>query len=200
MDYQHEVLEQRTAYKGFLRMMVYRLRHRLYAGGWSRVLERDCLERGEVVAVLPYDPLRDAVVLIEQFRVGALHGPGHPWLLEIVAGEIGDGETPVAVAYREAREEADCDITELVPICRYLVSPGSSSEWVHLFCGRIDSRGIGGIHGLDDEHEDIRVEVVSRQAALQQLEAGEIRTSPAIIALQWLALQGDALRQRWLEG
>lgn len=198
MDYQHELLEQRTAYKGFLRMMVYRLRHRLYAGGWSRVLERDCLERGEVVAVLPYDPVRDSVVLIEQFRVGALHGPGHPWLLEIVAGEIGDGETPEQVAYREAVEEADCRLTDLVPICRYFVSPGSSSELAHLYCGRVDSSGIGGIHGLDDEHEDIRVEVVSRETALRQVETGEIRTSPAVIALQWLALHGESLRRKWL--
>ncbi len=198
MDYQYELLDQRTAYHGFLRMLVYRLRHQLYAGGWSPVLERDCLERGEVVAVLPYDPEQDQVVLIEQFRIGAVHGSGHAWLWEIIAGEIGRGETPEQVAYREALEEANCRLTTLVPIAQYFVSPGSSAERVHLFCGRVDSDGLGGVHGLANEHEDIRVEVVSRQQALADVAAGRIQTSPALIALQWLALQGDELRRQWL--
>ena len=198
MDYRHDLLEQRLGFQGFLRIVVYRLRHRLYAGGWSPVLERDCLERGEVVAVLPYDPERDRVVLIEQFRIGAVHGVGHAWLWEIVAGEIGRGETPAQVAYREALEEAQCRLTALEPIAQYFPSPGSSSERVHLFCGRVDSEGLGGIHGLAHEHEDIRVEVLSRQQALADLAAGRIHTSPALIALHWLALHGEALQQRWL--
>lgn len=199
MDYRYEIDEHRTAYRGFLRMEVYRLRHRLFAGGWSDILERECLERGRVVAVLPYDPVRDEVVLIEQFRVGALKTPVGPWLLEIVAGEIGDGETPPEVAEREAVEEAGCRITALEPICEYLVSPGSSSEWVYLFAGRVDSTRAGGIHGLDHEHEDIRVEAVGRSEALQRVADGRIVASPAIIALQWLALNGDDLRRRWLD-
>ncbi len=197
MDYRYEILDHGTPYRRFLRMEVYRLRHQLFAGGWSAELNRECLERGRVVAVLPYDPVRDAVVLIEQFRVGALKTPVGPWLLEIVAGEIGAGETPVEVAEREAEEEAGCKIEALEPICEYLVSPGSSSEWVYLYIGRIDSAGIGGIHGLDHEHEDIRVEVVSRTDALDRLAQGRIVASPAIIALQWLALNHKALRERW---
>ncbi|MDX1604918.1 MAG: NUDIX domain-containing protein [Candidatus Competibacterales bacterium] len=198
MDYAYEVLERHTLCRSFLRLEAYRLRHRLFAGGWSAEMIRDCLERGQAVAVLPYDPVRDRVVLIEQFRVGALRAPvAHPWLLEIVAGEIGAGETPEQVARREAEEEAGCRLTTLEPICQYLVSPGSSAEWVHLFVGRIDSTGIGGLHGLDEEHEDIRVETVDREQALADLAEGRIVASPAIIALQWLALNGTALRRRW---
>lgn len=198
MDYRFELLDKRTAYQGFLGMQIYRLRFELFAGGWSQVIERECLERGRVVAVLPYDPVRDSVVLIEQFRVGAIHTPVGPWLLEVVAGQIEAAETPIEVVHREADEEAGCRITKLEPICEYLVSPGSSSEWVYLYVGRVDSRGVGGLHGLDHEHEDIRVEVVNRTQALTALDEGRIVTSPAIIALQWLALHAAELRQRWL--
>lgn len=200
MDYRFELLGQRTAYRGFLRLQVYRLRFELFAGGWSEVIERDCLERGRVVAVLPYDPVHDSVVLIEQFRVGAIHTPVGPWLLEIVAGAIEPDETPPEVVHRESEEEAGCRLTALEPISQYLVSPGSSSEWVYLYVGRVDSTGLGGLHGLADEHEDIRVEVVDRSEALRWLAEGKIVTSPAIIALQWLALHGASLRQRWLAG
>ena len=200
MDYRFELLGKRSAYQGFLGMQIYRLRFELFAGGWSDVIERDCLERGRVVAVLPYDPIRDRVVLIEQFRVGAIHTPIGPWLLEIVAGQIEPNETPPDVVHREADEEAGCRLTRLEPICQFMVSPGSSSEWVYLYVGEVDSSGVGGLHGLDQEHEDIRVEAVSRAAALNAITQGRIVAAPAIIALQWLALNVADLRQRWLAG
>ncbi len=194
-----EILAHETCFQGYFRIDRYRLRHRLHDGGWSGEMTRELFERGHAVAVLPYDPAADAVVLIEQFRIGAYAAGFAPWLIEIVAGIIDPGETAEAVARREAQEEAGCVLRELVPVHRYLSSPGGMSESVALFCGRVDSSGVGGVHGLADEHEDIRVEVVPWAEARRRLDDGEIRNSVTIIALQWLALHRDALRRRWLD-
>jgi len=164
-----EILDKSEQYKGYFRINRYRLRHRLYAGGWSGELQRELFERGHAVGVLPYDPAADSVVLIEQFRIGALVAGMGPWLTEVVAGIIEEGEAPEEVARRETREEAGIEVMDLMPICRYLVSPGGSSESVILFCGRVDSRGAGGIHGLAAEHEDIKVDVVPYAEAMRRL-------------------------------
>ena len=151
-----ELLGRDVVYDGHFRLDRYRLRHRQFAGGLGPVLTREVLERGMVAAVLPVDPGRDRVVLIEQFRPGAWAAGRSPWLLECVAGVIEPGETPEELARREALEEAGCVITDLVPIATFLTSPGATTETVHLFCGRVASDGVGGLHGLGTEGEDIR--------------------------------------------
>jgi ADP-ribose pyrophosphatase len=192
-----QVIERVAAYEGYFRIDRYRLRHRLFAGGWSGEMTREVFERGHAAAVLPYDPARDEVVLIEQFRIGA-HAAGRgPWLTEIVAGIIEAGEDAEAVARREALEEAGCRIGELVEIARVLVSPGGTSQTTAIYCGRTESENIGGIHGLDDEHEDIRVRAVPFNAAWEMVRAGRIEESATLIALQWLALDRAELRARW---
>jgi len=192
-----EILDKSEQYKGYFRINRYRLRHRLYAGGWSGELQRELFERGHAVGVLPYDPAADSVVLIEQFRIGALVAGMGPWLTEVVAGIIEEGEAPEEVARRETREEAGIEVMDLMPICRYLVSPGGSSESVVLFCGRVDSRGAGGIHGLAAEHEDIKVDVVPYAEAMRRLEEGDFTNAISIIALQWLALHRGRVRAAW---
>jgi len=193
-----EILEKMICFEGFFRIEKYRLRHRLFNGGWSRPLSRELFERGHAAAVLPYDPIRDAVILIEQFRVGALTAPGGPWLLEIVAGMIESGETAQDVVKRESIEEADCIITDLLPVCDFLVSPGGTSERIALFCGRADTAKAGGIHGSPEEDEDIKVHVVPLDTAFTFLQSGRINSASAIIALQWLALNREQVRTRWL--
>ncbi|HEY5719211.1 MAG TPA: NUDIX domain-containing protein [Gammaproteobacteria bacterium] len=187
-----------TCHQGFFRLERYRLRHTLFAGGWSPPLTRELLERGHAAAVLPYDPVRDEVVLIEQFRVGAMQAPGGPWLVEIVAGIIEGDEKPADVAVREAREEAGLELLELLPICRYLVSPGGTSEAIHLYCGRVDASTAGGIHGLAEEGEDIRVFSLPVVDAMEMLRTGLIDAASPLIALQWLALNRERLRRHWL--
>lgn len=194
------IIEKSTLFQGYFRVDLYRFKHRLFAGGWSGEVRREVFERGHAVVVLPYDPERDAVVMIEQFRIGAAAAGLPMWQLEVVAGIIDQDETPESVARREAQEEANCDILDLVPVYHYLASPGGTSESVRLYCGRVDSRGLGGIHGLADEHEDIRVEVVSFSEAMARLESGRIGNASTIIALQWLALNREGLRRRWLGG
>ena len=199
MNHRFEILDKAICYSGFFRMEKYRLRHEQFAGGWSPEITRECLERGHAVAVLPYDPETDQMVLVEQFRVGALEFPGGPWLLEIVAGIIDHpGETTEEVARRETVEEAGCTLLDLVPICHYLVSPGGASESITLFCGRIDASTIApGVRGVVAEHEDIRVHVVTRAEAMALLHAGRINSAAPIIALQWLELNRPALLERW---
>ena len=159
-----------------------------FSGDWSHPLVRELFERGHAAAVLPYDPIRDEVVLIEQFRVGALNAPGGPWLMEIVAGIIEADETTEDVVKRESIEEADCIITDLIPLYNFLVSPGGTTESVALFCGRVDTIHAGGVHGASEEGEDIKVHVVAVDTALALLQAGKINSVSAIIALQWLSL------------
>jgi ADP-ribose pyrophosphatase len=189
-----EIAWSETAYRGYFRIHRYRLRHRMHEGGWTGWMTRELFERGHVVAVLLYDPHADAVVLLHQFRIGALAGGKAGWQTEIVAGVIEPGEQPEAVARREAIEESGVPVERLEPIHHYLVSPGGTTETVRLYCALVDSRQAGGIHGLDHEHEDIRVEARPWSETWALLQDGTIDNAPAIIALQWLALNRERLR------
>ncbi|HXH03156.1 MAG TPA: NUDIX domain-containing protein [Candidatus Competibacteraceae bacterium] len=192
------LLERDCVYQGRFRVERYRLSYRLYDGRYSAELSREVFERGHVGAVLPVDPVRDAVVLIEQFRVGAYVAGWQPWLVECVAGIIEAGETSEELVRREAREEAGCVITDLVPIMRFLTSPGACSETVALYCGRVDSAKVGGLHGLAAEGEDIRVLALPIVQALEMLEQGLIVNAKTIIALQWLERHYAGLKRHWL--
>ena len=195
-----ELVGKDVVHDGFFRLDRYRLRHRQFAGGLGPLLTREILERGRVAAVLPVDPVRDRVVLIEQFRPGAWAADWEPWLLECVAGVIEPGETAEELARREALEEAGCVITDLVPIASFLTSPGAMTETVRLFCGRVDSEGIGGVHGLDTEGEDIRATAMPVSEAVALLDEGGIVNAKTIIALQWIARHYSTLKTQWLEG
>lgn len=196
-DARVEVVEKTTPYKGYFQLDRYRLRHRTFEGGWTGEMQREVFERGHAAAVLPYDPSRDTVVLIEQFRVGALAAGLEPWLLEVIAGIIEPGESAEGVVRREALEEAGCEISEVLEIGTFILSPGGCSETLAMFCARTDSRGLGGVHGLTEEHEDIRVQILPWTEALARLEGGQIVNANAVLALQWLALNRDSLRRRW---
>ncbi len=193
-----ETIDKTVLSDGFFPLIRHRVRHSLFAGGMSRPFEREILMRDPVAAVLPYDPNRDAVVLIEQFRAGKFAaGAADPWMIEIVAGIIEAGETPEDMARREAVEEAGCTLGAMEPLPGFYTSPGGCSEYAYMFCGRVDSRGVGGIHGLDHEDEDIRVIVEPTDRALERLARGEIDNAIAIVALQWLALNRARLRAQW---
>jgi ADP-ribose pyrophosphatase len=200
-----EILDTATVYQGYFRVDRYRLRHRLFAGGWSQPFFREVFERGHAVAVILYDASRDALVLIEQFRIGALAASRapectvrfNPWLVEVVAGIIDDGETAEEVARREAHEEAGCAVRAMFEVCRFVLTPGVSSETITLFCALVDAPAGGGVHGLDHEHEDIRVVVVPAAEAFGWLDAGRITNATALIALQWFRLHHAEVRARW---
>ena len=186
-----------TLYDGFFGLQKLQVKHRLFEGGWSETFQRELLVRHQAVMVLLYDPKEDALVMIEQFRVGALQDRHGPWLLEMVAGIVEPGETLEQVATRETLEEAGCEVLELQQVTQVWTSPGASNEQITLFCGRVDSSGAGGVHGLVEEHENICVRVVSYEMALQALAAGFIRDATSTIAIQWLQLNRNDLRKRW---
>ncbi|WP_318514292.1 ADP-ribose diphosphatase [Photobacterium leiognathi] len=191
-----DILAKETVYQGFFKMVKYRFRHKLFAGGWSGEISREMFERGHAAALLPYDPITDDVVLIEQFRVGAMAAGCEPWQLEIVAGMIDhQDESSEDVVKREAVEEAGLTVAELEKVTRYLSSSGGCSEMLDIFVGTVDSTQAGGIHGLAEESEDIRVHVVSREQAYEWVESGKIENAASIIALQWLQLNYSRLQK-----
>ncbi len=193
-----EMLEGRELYQGFFKAKEYKFRHRLFAGGWSEVITREVFERGHAAALLPYDVQRDQIVLVEQFRVGALETSDEPWLLELVAGIIETKESAQDVVVREAVEEAGIQVTRSMPMLSCLVSPGGTSEKIDLYIGEVDASTAQGLHGLAHEGEDIRVHVVSREQAYQWVIEGKINNAATIIGLQWLQLNLDKVKQNWL--
>jgi len=194
MTKKFEIIKQTSCYKGFFSLKEITLKHTLYKGGWSAPIKREIFHRGNCVAVLLYDPSRDEVVIIEQFRVGALQFADNAWLLEIVAGAIEEGEIAEDVAYRESIEEAGCEIQELIKINEFFTSPGGTSELLTLFYGKVDTTHIGGLHGLDHEDEDISVTTMKFDRVYQLLLEGKIISAIPIIAIQWLYINRDKLK------
>jgi ADP-ribose pyrophosphatase len=193
-----KIIEKSSGYNGFFKVNLYRLQHRLFAGGWNEPIVRELFERGHAAALLPYDPVRDEIVLVEQFRIGGMATSPTPWLLELVAGIIEEGEAAEAVVRREAVEEAGITVARCEHALSYLVSPGGSTERIEVYVGEVDATTAHGLHGLAEEGEDIRVHVVSRAQAYAWLQEGRIDNAASVIALQWLALNHGELRARWL--
>lgn len=197
MKYALEVIARERCFDGFLTLVRYRLRHSLFAGGWSQLIERERIEYFNAVAAILYDAMRDRIVMVEQFRIGALeHGDG-AWTFEPVGGVLKAGEHAIEVLRREAREEAGCEIRALEPIGAFHASPGTSADRVRLFCGRVDSSQVAGIHGLEAEGEETRVVLIDAEQAVRELYTGRIDTSAGIIATQWLLMNRDRLRRAW---
>ncbi|EMN5248505.1 ADP-ribose diphosphatase [Enterobacter roggenkampii] len=192
-----EIIARETLYSGFFSMDLYRFRHRLFSGEMSGEIRREIFERGHAAVLLPFDPVRDEVVLVEQIRIAAYDVSESPWLLEMVAGMIEEGETVEDVARREAQEEAGLVVGRTKPVLSYLASPGGTSERLSIMVGEVDATTAEGIHGLADENEDIRVHVVSREQAYQWVEEGKIDNAASVIALQWLQLHYQTLRNEW---
>jgi len=201
-----EIIDKVRDHDGYFKIDRYTLKHKKHEGGWSEPMSREIFERGHAVAVLLFDPALDRLIFVEQFRPGALAAISSPWfdgekqspwLLECVAGIIDQGETPEDVAKRECLEEANCEVLDLIPISHYLASPGGTSESVFLYIGRTDASNAGGVHGLDAEHEDLRVLSVSSDTALKWLDEGRFINGMTLIAMQWFKLNRQTLQLRW---
>jgi len=160
-------------------------------------MSRELFERGHAVAVLLYDPREDAVVMVEQFRIGALECETGAWFLEVVAGMVEEGESEESVVRRESDEEAGCQVGRLEFIARYWVSPGGTSETLALYCGEVDSTVAEGVHGLDHENEDILVHVLPYLELIEVWKKGEINSATPLLAVQWLMMNRDRLRSEW---
>lgn len=197
-----EIVNRRVAHAAFLAVEQAELRHRTYAGGPMRALARETVAWGDAVTVLPYDPRRDRVLLIEQFRAGpAMRGDPNPWSVEVVAGLMDKPETPEACARREAAEEAGLRLGRLEFIVRHYPAPGLVAEHLYAFVGEADLPALGpvGLHGVAEEGEDIRAFVVPLDVAVAAADAGEIGNAPALLSVHWLARHADRLRSLWAE-
>lgn len=192
-----DIIERRELHRRFLRVDLITLKHRLHEGGWLGPMDREVMIREQAVGVLLYDPRRNEIVMVRQFRVGVLDEKRSPWLLELVAGMVDTDESPTEVATRECQEEADLVPADLIKICEYYNSPGASNEKVTLFCGRVDAGQAGGVFGLDEEHEDIEVVTLSVDEACAAVGNGLIDNAMSIIAIQWLQLNQADLQTRW---
>lgn len=184
-------------FKGHYKLLCHQLQYRLFSGEMGETLQRECFTTTPSVGVLLYDPKEDKIVLVQQFRIGALQDANSPWLVELIAGVIDTPDTPENIAKKETLEEAAIHIEQLHSFMRYWVSPGCSNEFMELFCGLIDSRHLpdSQIQGSKAEHEDIRVLVCTRSSAYEALKKGLISSASAIIALQWLELNYQHLQK-----
>ncbi|MDV7338809.1 NUDIX domain-containing protein [Terasakiella sp. A23] len=194
-----EVIEKKTPFNGYFQIDALTLRHKKHDGGWTDAMTREIFERGHAAGMLLYDPKLDVVILIEQFRPGAFAAGYNPWLLEIPAGIIEEGQSAESVAVRETEEETGCHAKRVEFICDYLVSPGGTTESMHLYCVEVNSTEAFEVGGLEHEGEDIAVVKVSSQKAFELLENGNLHNSMTIIAVQWLKLQLNEIRQKWCE-
>lgn len=191
-------LTKRILYKGFFSLYEYRFQYRKFDGSVSDAVTREILDRGHAVVLLAYDDKRDEVVLIEQIRIAAIDTQDTPWMLELIAGMMDhENESSEEVAKREAMEEAGIMVGQCKPIISYLASPGGLTEQLHILVGQVDSSTAKGVHGLAEENEDIKVHVVSREQAYQWVEEGIINNAASIIALQWLQLNHQSLKDEW---
>ncbi len=198
-----KILSDEIAHQGFFQLRSLKLKHRLFRGGWSDVISRELMDRHDAVGVLLFDPVLNQIALVEQIRVGVIGSElakqrnTSPWSLELVAGLIDKDEQPQIVAGRESIEEAGVVIAQLEPIGEYYSSPGGSNEYFYLFAGRCDLSQAGGVHGLDEEGEDIRVHLFSVADCWQMLSRGQLNNAHTLIAMQWLKLNYQDLKARW---
>ncbi len=189
-----EVLDDKRILDGFFKMYLLKVRHKLFSGGWSRELVRELFHRGEAVAAVLYDPERDLIGLVDQFRVGALGSEYGPWCLEVVAGVIEPGETAEDVTRREIEEEAGIKSTKLIPITHYYSTPGGCSELIHLYCALCDLSTGSGRHGLEAEDEDIYLHVIPAKEIFSDMLNSRANNAATLIGLQWLQQNRASLR------
>lgn len=196
-DKRVKILSHRTPYRGHFKLEVYRLKHKLYRGGWSQHFQREIFERGDAVGILLYDPKRDAIVMVEQFRLAAYLASYNPWQLEVPAGIIDrKSESPADVAKREALEETGIAIAGRPKRAfRVMTTPGGSTETYELFVANVDSNQAKGLHGLAAENEDIKVVVKRVPALMRMLKAGRIPNGPSALALYWFAVHRAKFRR-----
>ena len=190
----HTVDARETIWRGHFAADRITVRHDTFAGGESAPLVLEVFDLGQAACVLPWEPASDSVLLVEQFRgaVAALADP--PWLLETIAGDLGPGEAPEAVARREAMEEAALALDVLIPAGRILPCPGAVATCVHAFVAPCALGDAGGVFGLAEEGEDILVHVLPLDEALAMVDDGRIEAAHATIPLLWLARHRDRLR------
>jgi ADP-ribose pyrophosphatase len=197
-----QVVAQATPYAAFFAVEEYDVGWRRFRGDMSAPARRAVFVVGDAVTVLPYDPVRDRVLLIEQFRVGPMaRGDGQPWLLEAIAGRVDAGETPEDAARREAVEEAGLRLGGLLKVAEYYPTPGANTEYLYSYVALCDlPDDVTGIFGLASEAEDIRSHLVQFDRLMDLVASGEGANAPLILTALWLQRERAGLRGQSLAG
>ncbi|MFG6594174.1 NUDIX domain-containing protein [Sulfitobacter sp. 1A13368] len=196
LDGKVEVTDRRRVYANFFALDEISLRHETFDGSMSAQIDRAVFVSADAALVLPYDPLRDRVLLVEQIRMGPLARGDHTrWQLEPIAGHIDPGETPQAAARREAQEEAGITVGALEPVGNVYASPGNATEFFHIFVGLADLPDhIIGTGGLAAEGEDIRSHLMSSDDLMALADAQALANAPLVASAYWLARHRERLR------
>ena len=188
MSSKFKIIDKKILHDGFFKMNEVTLKYKKYDGSWTSSIKRELFGGAQVSAVIPYDPIKKELVLIQQFRPGTISKNVGNYLNEIVAGIIDVGENPESTAKRECLEETGCEVKKLIPIQGYFPAPGSSESFYHLFLGEIETFEGTRIMGLDKENEDILVKSYKIEDVKKQMKEGKILNGLTLIALQWFFL------------
>lgn len=191
-----QVIARHTPYAHFFAVEEYEMRIRRFDGSLGPQINRAAFVSGDAVTVLPYDPWRDRVLLVEQFRTGPFaRGDAQVWQLEAIAGRIDPGETPEDCARREAVEEAGLTLGALEKVAGYYPSPGAKTEFLYSYVALCDlPDGAAGIFGVADEAEDIRGHLVGFAQMQAMIASGEIANAPLLLTALWLERERPRLR------
>jgi ADP-ribose pyrophosphatase len=146
------VLKTETLYRG--RALALRLDEVEYAPGRSTRLE--IVEHAEAVVVLPLDADQN-IWFVRQYR-----HPAERELLELPAGILPAGESPVDGARRELQEEIGMTAGTLDRLLSFWLAPGYSTEYMHIFL----ATQLSPAPLAQDEDEIITVEKVPLAQAL----------------------------------
>ena len=192
---------KRVVYKGFFSVEEHDLSYRKFNNQQSSILTRSALISSDAVIVLPYDPVNDRILLIEQFRAGPyVKGDENPWVLEPIAGLIDEGETPESAGIREAQEEAHLEIKRLELVARSYPSPGISTEFFHQYIGIVELLDKSDlIAGLSSENEDIRSHIFEYEQFFEMIERGKVNVGPLILLGLWLSKNRTRLRKKYFD-
>ena len=189
MKLKYKIINKKNLYSGFFSLNKYEFIHEKHNGEWTSTVEREVFSGAHVSSLLPYDPIKKEIILIQQFRAGALSRYDENYLLEIVAGIVDEGENPEQTAIRECFEETGCEVKKIHPIQSYFPAPGSSESYYHLYLGEIQAFDGERIKGLEKENEDILVKSFNIDEVRQMLKEKKIMNGLTLVALQWFFLE-----------
>ncbi len=189
MKLNYKIINKKNLYSGFFSLNKYEFIHQKHDGNWTGKVEREIFGGAHVSTLLPFDPIKKEIILIQQFRAGVLSRYDEEYLYEIVAGIIDNNEKPEDTAKRECLEETGCKVKKILPIQNYFPAPGSSESYYHLFLGEIDSFEGERIRGLEKENENILVKAFKIEQVRKLLKDKKILNGLTLIALQWFFLE-----------
>jgi len=189
MKLKYKIINKKNLYSGFFSLNKYEFIHEKHNGEWTSTVEREVFSGAHVSTLLPYDPIKKEIILIQQFRAGVLSRYDENYLLEIVAGIVDEGENPEQTAIRECFEETGCEVKQIHPVQSYFPAPGSSESYYHLYLGEIQAFDGERIKGLEKENEDILVKSFKIEEVKQMLKEKKIMNGLTLVALQWFFLE-----------